>query len=416
MPAPTPAPRENRPQPEVTAAAPVPTPAPREHRPQPEVTAAAPPRTPAPREHRPQPDPAADVLLALAEHIRAAQIAQPAPVATAGLPDLAAAVRAEQLPTPDLIPVPVPAPVEASAKSGLAPLPATQAIAQPVALLAPPAPPVAEPAPPGMADPFPAALPKPAAPGAPAKNNTAPLIQPPPQPIRETTADKFPSGSWLRLAPLLDYTDAATRGMHPVVPLPKIATPDCGPRITLPGPLLPPELQQRKNLRVLTAVGQQKRRITLPGWMVSLAAMLALLIVGIFAVTYLLPASHSAANAKTAVAPVETPANSPEASHALSEYIEVTGFRFVMDLNKKSEIHYLVVNHSASELSDMTVYVTVKTANAKPGQPPVCRFSFRSPGLAPFESREMVSSIEKLSRPITLPDWHDLKADVQISE
>jgi hypothetical protein len=357
------------------------------------------------------------VLLAMAERIRAAQMAPPAPVATVGLPDLAAAVRAEPLPTPDLIPVPVPAPVEACAQSEPAPLAAAQAIAQPVALLAPPASPVAEPAPPAMAEPLPAALPKPAAPGDVARSTTAPLLQPPPQPIRETTADKLPSGSWLRLAPLLDYTDAATRGMHPVVPLPKIATPDCGPRITLPGPLLPPELQERKNLRVLTAVGQRKRKVALPGWMVSLAAMLALLIVGIFAVTYLLPASHSAANAKTPVpAPVDTAANPPEASHALSEYIEVTGFRFVMDLNKKSEIHYLVVNHSASELSDMTVYVTVKTANAKPGQPPVCRFSFRSPGLAPFESREMVSSIEKLSRPITLPDWHDLKADVQISE
>ena len=66
--------------------------------------------------------------------------------------------------------------------------------------------------------------------------------------------------------------------------------------------------------------------------------------------------------------------------------------------------------------SDMTVFVTVRSANAKPGQPPLCRFSFRSTGLGAFESKEMTSPIEKVAHPVALPDWHDLRADVQIAQ
>jgi hypothetical protein len=62
------------------------------------------------------------------------------------------------------------------------------------------------------------------------------------------------------------------------------------------------------------------------------------------------------------------------------------------------------------------VYVTLRTADAKPGQPPVCRFSFRAPTLSAFESKEMTSPIEKLSHPVTLPEWQELRPDVQIAQ
>jgi hypothetical protein len=187
--------------------------------------------------------------------------------------------------------------------------------------------------------------------------------------------------------------------------------------MTLPGPALPVQLNVRENLRVATAPGERprKQRRALPGWVISFLVMTLLLAAGVGVVFYLLPASHTTADAKT-TAPEPVTALAVEASHPLAQSIEVTGFRFVMDPNKKSEIHYLVVNHSAAELSDMNVFVTVRMANAKAGQPPLCRFSFRSTGLAPFESKEMTSSIEKLPRPVTLPDWHDLRAEVQIAQ
>lgn len=176
------------------------------------------------------------------------------------------------------------------------------------------------------------------------------------------------------------------------------------------------QLNVRENLHVVTVLGDRPPAGRgIPGWLVSFLVMGALLLAGAAVVVYLLPAAHTTADAKTA--PPE-PAAAPvvESSHPLAQSVEVTGFRFVMDLNKKSEIQYLVVNHSGAELSDMTVFVTVRAANAKAGQPPLCRFSFRSTGLAPFESKEMTSPIEKMARPVALPDWHDLRADVQIAQ
>ena len=106
----------------------------------------------------------------------------------------------------------------------------------------------------------------------------------------------------------------------------------------------------------------------------------------------------------------QTPTNS------LSKQIEVTGFRFVTPANKKPEIHYLVVNHSALALNDVTVFVTLHAGNAKPGQPPLSRFSFRAPNVPAFESKEMSSTIEKISQPMALPEWQDVKVDVTIGQ
>jgi hypothetical protein len=248
------------------------------------------------------------------------------------------------------------------------------------------------------------------------QDSPEPLVESSTPPVPETRENP-PSGGWLKLAPLQNYSAAASRAMRPAAPPVKILTADSGPRMTLPGPALPVQLNVRENLRVATAPGERprKQRRALPGWVISFLVMALLLAAGVGVVFYLLPASHTTADAKTAAPePVTAPAVEP--SHPLAQSIEVTGFRFVMDPNKKSEIHYLVVNHSAAELSDMNVFVTVRMANAKAGQPPLCRFSFRSTGLAPFESKEMTSSIEKLPRPVTLPDWHDLRAEVQIAQ
>jgi len=254
----------------------------------------------------------------------------------------------------------------------------------------------------------------------------AALVEAPPAPEAtgvvasgiSSLADAPPSGSRLALAPLQSYKSAAGRAMHPAVPSSKILAQESTPKITLPGPALPPQLVSLQSAGVITRLGNDalpKKRGGAPGWLVSFLVMLALLLLG----TVLFnssPVQHSKADAKSV--PVETPAPVvvQSASHPLSHYIEVTGFRIVVDLNKKSEIHYLVVNHSSAALSDLTVYVTLRSTGAKPGQPPVSRFSFRTPDLAPFESKEMTSPIEKVTRPVAVPDWAELRADVQVTQ
>ena len=154
-----------------------------------------------------------------------------------------------------------------------------------------------------------------------------------------------------------------------------------------------------------------------PGWVVSVLVMLLLLAAGLGVVFYLLP--HTVADAKptptpavAATTPAPTGGTSP-----LAKFIEVTGFRIVTssaDANKKSEVQYLIVNHSDADISDANVFVTLRSA--KPGQAPVCRFSFKVPSLGPFESKEMSSPIGNPTRAVSLPDWQDIRAEVQISQ
>ena len=88
--------------------------------------------------------------------------------------------------------------------------------------------------------------------------------------------------------------------------------------------------------------------------------------------------------------------------------MEVTGLRFADD--KTPEVRYLVVNHSGAPLSAVTVYVTIRNSTSKL---PLSHFSFRAPALGPYESKEMVSELDKTVRP---GDWQSLHADVELSQ
>ncbi len=227
----------------------------------------------------------------------------------------------------------------------------------------------------------------------------------------------------LPLAPLQDYTASASRRTRPVPPPPQIFTPDAGPRITLPGPVLPAQLHSLQNagIAAITADPRLARKGG-PHWLITVLVTVLLLGAGGFAVFTLLPrmlaGGNSAPPLPAAANPtpqeVEASTVSPVASYPLSKSVEVAGIRFSGDAGKKPEVHYVVVNHSGAGLDDMTVYVTLRASGAKPGQPPLSRFSFRTASLGPFESREMTSPIEKLPRTGALPEWQDLRADIEL--
>jgi hypothetical protein len=237
-----------------------------------------------------------------------------------------------------------------------------------------------------------------------------------------------PEGPTLPFAPMQNYTAATSRSIKPVPPKQKILAADSGPRITLPGPTLPPELTRLADANIVTLIGEQtaqRKKEALPppksggtpGWLVSGMVMLVLLAAGLSAVFYLLP--HTVADAKPSPTPAvaATTPNPTGGSSPVAKFIEVTGFRIVTssaDANKKSEVQYLIVNHSDADISNANAFITLHSA--KPGQAPLLRFSFKIPSLGPFESKEMSSPIEKSPRFLTLPDWQDLRADVQISQ
>jgi hypothetical protein len=174
---------------------------------------------------------------------------------------------------------------------------------------------------------------------------------------------------------------------------------------------LPPQLRSFAHAGLAVVPGHPwkggKRSTT--GWLLTLGLTVTLVAFGIGAASS--PTSQSAAKADP-----PAPAAPPAPSSPLSRMIEVTGFRLIADFNKNSEIHYLVVNHSEAILGNVTAYVTLRTRDAAPGQPPFARFSFKLPDLAPYDSKEMVSAVERLPRSLALPDWQSLRAEIEIGE
>lgn len=102
-------------------------------------------------------------------------------------------------------------------------------------------------------------------------------------------------------------------------------------------------------------------------------------------------------------------------SYLLAKTIEVTGFRIMGD--KPPKVRYVVINHSGGSLGAVTVYVTLRGLNAKPGQPPLYRFSFKAPSLGAFESKEMTAAIDKgLDKTTPAADWQNLHADIELGQ
>jgi hypothetical protein len=391
-------------------------------------------------------EPLPDPLLTLAESVRAEQTAGAAVEPAAEV--VAEPLAIEAAPVVDLVAEP-PAPTQ---QPPAAALPEPQlAIAEPAAPVALIAATESEPVPAAAVAPDGAALPPavaaeppviaplPQEPVAPAPLNevVSRMERPKPQAptIAAATIEVVPeassfqthrplSASFAPGLPVGAYMDCASvlaRSIRAARPNGKPCKPDTSPRMTLPGPTLPPGLKTFNGAGLIalpaveTSKGKSKSKSS--SWLVSVTVMLVLLFMGVTAISSLTP--HSAADTKPTSPVVAEPAPAdsvPAPSHPLAKSIEVTGFRIVVDPSRKSEIHYLLVNHSNAPLDDVTVFVTLRAGSGKAGQAPLCRFSFRASGIGAFESKEMVSAIEKPTRTVALPEWQDLRADVQVGQ
>jgi hypothetical protein len=274
---------------------------------------------------------------------------------------------------------------------------------------------LAEPQPPAVAAGIPVQEvfhPRPAQHAAPSRQ---PLGAEPAAPSPVQLPDPPPYVAPPALAPLQDYYEAADRLMGPADYTAKAADAKALPAMTLPGPELPRELRSLQAAGLVPIRGARRQGEgprSRFGWMTKSLVLGILLTAGV--ATYnMMPGTSTSAPPRPAPEPAPEPPVSARSADSLARFVEVTGIRF-LEVNRKPQIHYLVVNHSSAPLNSVTVFVTLRAAQAKPGQPPLSRFSFRSPTLAAFEAKEMASPIERVIGPLDLPDWQDLHADVEV--
>ena len=160
------------------------------------------------------------------------------------------------------------------------------------------------------------------------------------------------------------------------------------------------------------------RNVRIPAWMTVFVTMMVLLGVGGW-----IRASSSGPAAKPAARPTVAPRQSvplplPAAAdppYALAQFVEVTGLRVVVDLNHRSQVQYLVVNHSAIPLTGLGLQVAVRSALAASNSEPLFTVSARVPSLGPHQSKEIRTDLDTQLRASAIPDWENLRTDVQVS-
>ena len=186
--------------------------------------------------------------------------------------------------------------------------------------------------------------------------------------------------------------------------------------LLLAGPILPAEL---RNLGGRTAPEvKQTHKPKVPTWMISVTVV-TVMILGVASVMQNRSSDHgspsTATTAQAATQPAPEPAAAPvEHQHPLARFIEVTGLRVVADLQHRSQLHYIVVNHSASEATGLVLQIAVRSF-AQDSKEPLFQVSAVVPSLGPYQAKEIRTDLDAPLQSTPIPDWGDLKADVQVT-
>jgi hypothetical protein len=159
---------------------------------------------------------------------------------------------------------------------------------------------------------------------------------------------------------------------------------------------------------------QARPRKGVPSWLVAMLALVAIGAVLAVLYLYILPSKKSATVAATsdgAAGPMSSsPAAVPRGAHPLAKFLEISGVRVSEDAKQQLHVHFVVVNHSAADLPELEMTVTVKAADK-----PLVEVPVKVPAIGPFESKDMASTLKSSLKGYELPDWQFLKADFVIT-
>lgn len=213
-----------------------------------------------------------------------------------------------------------------------------------------------------------------------------------PQPPPRSPELELQSSS--RVAPLIPLSSGGLAETQiPEPPVPEIRTAEL-PAVAVPAPA---PLPVKKD-------GHPARRSKVPGWLLSLIVATILSLGGAAIVRNMAQAGRA-----DAPAPASQAASAPQV--AFASYVEVTGLRVMVDLKRTSQLRYIIVNHSSTLLSNLALRVSVHSGSAS--SKPLFTISALVTGLAPYESREMVTEIDDLATK-EIPEWDRLKPVVHV--
>jgi hypothetical protein len=156
----------------------------------------------------------------------------------------------------------------------------------------------------------------------------------------------------------------------------------------------------------------------MPTWLLSIifAVGFGALVFGIY---YLVQNNKKEPSATTqeAAGSLENPvaATGAARNNPVLKQVEVVGLRLTQNKAKKTEIRFLVVNHSAGEIQDLAGSISLRARTSKQEEEPIGACAFKLPSLGPYESKDMVAILNTKLKVYELPDWQNLQAQLQIT-
>jgi len=166
-----------------------------------------------------------------------------------------------------------------------------------------------------------------------------------------------------------------------------------------------------------------------PTWVLTAVAVVATLLVVLkFYGPNNTPAEAKAPSEQSSVAPTRETKPSPTApagsqlgaidtttaAASFAREVEVSGLRIGADLLHRSQLQYVVVNHSGVQLTGLVLHIKV-TSTAPTNRGTLFQVSAVVPSLGPNESKEIRTDIEGQLQSKPIPDWQYLKTEVQVS-
>src|SRR4051812_23107253 len=150
-----------------------------------------------------------------------------------------------------------------------------------------------------------------------------------------------------------------------------------------------------------------------PAWAMGL--LFALAFMALFAAVYYGIQRFGRTN-PSEKAGLENPANPSheKVANPMQKFVEVVGIRLIAD-NKKPAARFVVVNHSNSDITDLSANVTLWASTSRSEEDSIGTFSFKVRELGPNGSQELTAPLKTKLKMYELPDWQNSTAEIQIT-
>lgn len=238
---------------------------------------------------------------------------------------------------------------------------------------------------------------------------------PPPAPVEPPPYHPAPPPQ----PPAQQYPPSQQQYPQPPYPPPQqYPPPPYGQQPYPPQQQYPPQYQQQYQAPPQPYYGAPPPRAGMPTWLMSILSALAFGAVVLGAYYFLGNSKKEPASASVENGPVLE--NPPTASGALKnnpvlKQVEVVGLRLTQNKAKKTEVRFLLVNHSAAEIPDVSGKVTLGARTRKSDEEQVGSFSFKAASLGPYESKEMTVPVNTKLKVYELPDWQNLQTQIEFT-